>query len=257
MTFAGSRPYPFAEVRRCTKTINALERPFTASSVPLTFLLANFTVLTPNAVTLLGGAFGVLGAGLFVAGWWAAAGIAYGIFFILDCSDGALARLKGKSSLAGARLDLAADRLVLGLSGLSRACLHVLHGNVWLATLCVAYLLSQGLTDLRAYRFAQKKLAAPPVAHTLVHRLQREAAQRRSARVADRGGWRLLFSRFAQIERQIRPTAWVCNIAFLAGVCFFPGAEAPIVAGCLAGLWYPPVLASARKWLMPVVMANP
>jgi 1L-myo-inositol 1-phosphate cytidylyltransferase / CDP-L-myo-inositol myo-inositolphosphotransferase len=73
------------------------------------------TPLTPNAVTILATAVGLLAAGAFAVGdYWA--GIIGALLFqlsaILDCCDGEVARLKFLESRFGEQLDVALDNVV-------------------------------------------------------------------------------------------------------------------------------------------------
>jgi 1L-myo-inositol 1-phosphate cytidylyltransferase / CDP-L-myo-inositol myo-inositolphosphotransferase len=86
-----------------------LNRPLSA---PLTRLLLR-TRITPNTISVLSFLTVLLGAGLIAApGRWT--GLAGGILvqagFILDCSDGEVARARGLSSERGALLDTILDR---------------------------------------------------------------------------------------------------------------------------------------------------
>jgi hypothetical protein len=64
--------------------------------------------LGPDEVTLVGGAFGAIGVVLLFApiGWWTLlAVIALQVGYVLDFSDGQVARMTGRSSAAGSYLD--------------------------------------------------------------------------------------------------------------------------------------------------------
>ena len=64
--------------------------------------------LTPDQVTIVGGAFGALGVGLLFLplGVWSIVGVvALQVGYVLDFSDGQVARLTGRSSMAGGYLD--------------------------------------------------------------------------------------------------------------------------------------------------------
>jgi hypothetical protein len=73
------------------------------------------TPLTPNAVTLLATAVGLVGAGAFAVGGYLA-GIIGAVLFqlsaILDCCDGEVARIKFLESPVGEKLDLILDNVV-------------------------------------------------------------------------------------------------------------------------------------------------
>lgn len=64
--------------------------------------------LSPDLVTIVGGAFGALGVALLFVpiGWWSLVAVAcLQIGYILDFSDGQVARLTGRTSVAGSYLD--------------------------------------------------------------------------------------------------------------------------------------------------------
>lgn len=80
--------------------------------------------VTPNRITVVSLAVGLVAAGLFAAGRQpslALGGLLLQLSFVLDCADGQLARFRESSSLFGAILDRVCDRVklfgvVLGLS---------------------------------------------------------------------------------------------------------------------------------------------
>ena len=73
------------------------------------------TPLTPNAITLLATAVGLVGAGAFAVGGYLA-GIIGALLFqlsaILDCCDGEVARIKFLESRVGEKLDIILDNVV-------------------------------------------------------------------------------------------------------------------------------------------------
>jgi len=98
-------------------------------SRPLTRLLLR-TPLSPNAVTLLGIAIGVVGG--LALGAATPSGVAAGVACliasgVLDCSDGELARLRFAESRLGHWLDMAGDTVV-HLAVLGGLALRLLHG---------------------------------------------------------------------------------------------------------------------------------
>jgi phosphatidylglycerophosphate synthase len=89
------------------------------------WLLANFTTLHPNVVTLIANVLGGGAALAFLRGdrtGFAVGAILFYFAFALDAIDGALARLTGKTSALGAWLDTIADFL---RSQLCTACLAI------------------------------------------------------------------------------------------------------------------------------------
>jgi phosphatidylglycerophosphate synthase len=86
----------------------ALNRLYGAHVSPFFTVVCLWLRLGPDQVTLLGAAFGALGAGLLFLpmGWWSAvAVVALQVGYILDFSDGQVARFTGRSSVAGSYLD--------------------------------------------------------------------------------------------------------------------------------------------------------
>jgi len=74
--------------------------------------VANRTELTPNQITLISSLFRLLAAGLFVQGQhWALilGGFSFQLAYLIDCVDGPVARLKGKTSVLGRYLDHISD----------------------------------------------------------------------------------------------------------------------------------------------------
>jgi phosphatidylglycerophosphate synthase len=88
-------------------------------SIRLTWLVANFTRLTPNAVTVLSFLFALVSAYLFYRGetpFLVAGAFVYEFGFVLDTVDGKLARLTGRSSTTGAFLDVYLDNISVFLN---------------------------------------------------------------------------------------------------------------------------------------------
>lgn len=86
----------------------ALNRLYGAHVSPYLTVVCLKLGLTPDQVTIVGGLFGVLGVGLLFLpiGWWSVAGvIALQLGYVLDFSDGQVARMTGRTSAAGSYLD--------------------------------------------------------------------------------------------------------------------------------------------------------
>jgi len=64
---------------------------------PLTWLVANFTRLTPNQLSFIGFAFGFLGAFMFIKTNFLLGAICWELSNLFDTFDGRIARLKGKN----------------------------------------------------------------------------------------------------------------------------------------------------------------
>lgn len=86
----------------------ALNRLYGAHVSPIFTVACLRLGLSPDQVTVIGGIAGVLGAGLLFRpiDWWSIAAIALlQIGYILDFSDGQVARITNRSSVAGSYLD--------------------------------------------------------------------------------------------------------------------------------------------------------
>jgi phosphatidylglycerophosphate synthase len=78
----------------------------------LVVLVCNYTELTPNQVTTVSSIFRVLSALCFAIGsrWSLVAGaLCYYLAYVIDCVDGPVARLKGKTSVFGRYFDHLSD----------------------------------------------------------------------------------------------------------------------------------------------------
>lgn len=86
----------------------------------LVVLVCNYTELTPNQITTVSSVFRLLAAFCFLGGsrWGLVAGaLSYYLAYVIDCVDGPVARLKGKTSTFGRYFDhlcdLVGDILIL------------------------------------------------------------------------------------------------------------------------------------------------
>ena len=78
----------------------------------LTWIIANYTRVTPNQITFMSFILGILSAYSFLYGTWHYMVLGAFLFefsYILDCIDGRIARLKGLESRFGAYIDITAD----------------------------------------------------------------------------------------------------------------------------------------------------
>lgn len=204
---AARTPFGFAEVQGATKRFNLTYNFFANCSIPLTWLIANYTRLSANSLTRIGGLAGLAGSALLWFGYPGWAALAFTLFLLLDCSDGAIARLKGEVSEQGASLDLFWDRTILFVAVLSRCAL--LSGVSLL--LCAAYLCLHYVTDLQWLMRLEQQAKHPaqwPELRAALHEQLPLAPQSVSA--------------LAKIYRAVRPDAWVCNIVFLLLPCLLP-----------------------------------
>jgi len=240
--------FTYAAVRRATNKYNLLHDIFVVPSEPLSFFLVNFTSLSANTITILAAAFGLFGSLLFYREQWIAAGLAFAMFFILDCCDGAIARLRDQSSPGGADLDLTGDRLVLVTAVLSRVAFHIGRGERVAAWLCTGYLASHYFTDLQWLMHIRRQAERPRQFTALKEALHVQQASRGAdAPARRRSVFQALVGVASRLEMAWRPTPWVCNIAFLAGACFASGALAPIYLGSLLALQWPLLAGAIRR----------
>jgi phosphatidylglycerophosphate synthase len=84
-------------------------------TVPLVYLMVNFTKITPNIVSLLSILFGIYSAYLYFTGDVIMAGAMYFVSYIFDATDGKVARITKTGKPYGAWLDICIDRINLVL----------------------------------------------------------------------------------------------------------------------------------------------
>lgn len=226
-------PFSYADIRRNTVSYNLPDRLITSISEPISWVLVNHTAVSPNTLSLLGGAFGMLGALFFFREQWNAAGLAYLMFFVLDCCDGAVARVTNRTSAFGAFLDLFVDRAVLLVAVLTRAAYHSEHNQPVAAWLCAVYLASHYAVDLRWLMDLREQVDRPRQFRALA------AVLRRQAPAAPRDGVPRVLRRIA---RNLLPSTWFCNIAFVLGGCFLLGARPLLYLGAALALQWPPLV---------------
>ena len=237
--------YSYAEVVRQTKQFNLLYNVFTWPSMPLSFVLVNYTGISANAVTLTSGAAGLVGSVLFLVEQFKVAACAFGVFFVLDCTDGTIARLKGQASDRGGALDLFTDRVVLMVAVLSRIWWHNTNGQADEAVLCAVYLASHYLTDIHWLTRLRRTREKPP---WIIQPSRREASQ---------SGWRSNLGRLARVEWNLRPGVWVCNIAFLIGPCLFTTHAAAVYALSAFAMQWWPLMEFIRRRVKHLVVKGP
>ncbi len=88
---------------------------------PLTFLVVNFTKITPNIISVVSLLLGIISAFLYFTGneiW--GAGI-YFVSYVFDAIDGKVARLKGTGKVYGSWVDVFVDRVNLTIISTSIA----------------------------------------------------------------------------------------------------------------------------------------
>ncbi|GII84035.1 hypothetical protein Ssi03_20250 [Sphaerisporangium siamense] len=122
--------------------------------------------LTPNQVTLISIALGVLSAGAFATGTRAGAvagGLLIYFAFVFDCVDGQLARYARKFGVLGAWLDATFDRAkeYVVFAGLAVGSIVAGQGDVW--TLALVALSVQSVRHLLDFSFGVANRRKPPV----------------------------------------------------------------------------------------------
>jgi phosphatidylglycerophosphate synthase len=180
---------PLSEVK--ARTYKARDSWWTVAlvdpvSARITRRLAPVRAFTPNRVTMLSFAIGILAAVCFAFGTPAgliAGAVLYHVSFTFDCVDGKIARLNGTGSIFGAWLDYILDRVRI------LACTIALMGGQYAKTGNNAYLILGGVVVfLDMFRY----LNALEV--TLVHQQvseQVKAAGESLPTTADGGGVRM------------------------------------------------------------------
>ena len=105
------KKFTLKEIRAAGDDLNTLTKnfhPYPVLSPYISYFFVNYFPFTPNQISILWGIIGLIGAFFIAIGgyWYMLIGILiYHAGFILDCTDGELARLKKKTSLGGAYLD--------------------------------------------------------------------------------------------------------------------------------------------------------
>ena len=84
-------------------------------TMPLVYLMVNYTKITPNIISLLSIIFGVYSAYNFFTGNVILGGAMYLISYIFDATDGKVARITKTGKPYGAWLDICIDRINLVL----------------------------------------------------------------------------------------------------------------------------------------------
>lgn len=84
-------------------------------TLPLVYIMVNFTKITPNIISLFSVAFGIYSAYNYMVGNVLLGGIMYFISYIFDATDGKVARITKTGKPYGAWLDIFIDRINLVL----------------------------------------------------------------------------------------------------------------------------------------------
>jgi CDP-diacylglycerol--glycerol-3-phosphate 3-phosphatidyltransferase len=125
-----------------------LERGYMRLISPLAPWLTRMNV-SPNAITVAGTLFWIVGAVLYAAGWIHTAGWLLGVTAFFDVVDGQVARAANRGSAFGAFLDSTLDRVADGavLAGLAFFyATDTVHGSEVMLAICLAGLIGTLLT---------------------------------------------------------------------------------------------------------------
>lgn len=137
--------------------------------------LSRIAAVTPTRVTMVAHLLGVASAILFANNLLIAAAVIYEVRFVLDCIDGKLARVTGKTSLYGQLLDSLGDRVLFVANA---AALGWRVAPVAVVIIAAAYPLQFHLMEMR--RDLKARLATPrPMDQLLERRWGRALARRR------------------------------------------------------------------------------
>jgi len=88
---------------------------FSHITIPLVYLMVNYTKITPNLISIVSLLFGILSALCYFNGYLLEGSILYVISYIFDATDGKVARLKKVGKIYGAWFDICVDRINLTL----------------------------------------------------------------------------------------------------------------------------------------------
>lgn len=131
--------YSMDEIKKTQKKTDAWWTVLVIDKVAmrLLWLIANFSKITPNQITVIGFLFSILAAFCFFQGqhiYLIIGALLFELGFIFDCMDGKLARLKNLKSDFGKYLDGIFDRwkIIFGLLGLAFGQYFIAHDNSYL-----------------------------------------------------------------------------------------------------------------------------
>jgi len=109
--------YPYSEVKKSFHSkepwVNVLLLRYI--TLPLVFIMVNYTKITPNIISVLSMGFGIISAYYYFSGNVLLAGLMYFISYIFDATDGKVARITKTGKPYGAWMDICIDRLNLTL----------------------------------------------------------------------------------------------------------------------------------------------
>ena len=105
-------------------------------TIPLVYLMVNYTRITPNIISILSLIFGVISAYCFYLGLEFTASFMYFISYVFDATDGKVARITGNGKVYGAWVDTFIDRVNLVLISLAISYnFYVLYDSIFFLVL--------------------------------------------------------------------------------------------------------------------------
>jgi len=150
--------YLFAR-QRALKEMDAWSEVFFCDPItlPIAYLLANYTKVRPLQVTMLAFAFRLSAAVFFYYGWLIYAGIFAIIGFLLDGIDGKLARILGEDETLRGTVDFVLDQMAFMAMVLGFALYSIKSGDIklflllllWTIAYCILLSLTSTLNRLR------------------------------------------------------------------------------------------------------------
>ena len=143
-----------------TPTIFTMRLFFDPLAVPLTVLFSKVGWISANLVTFSAVIPGLIGAWCFATGRFVAGAGGYYLFFLLDCIDGKLARLRGTADPLGAFYDFSADRIVIGFMLLGMSFYFVQHDMIVDFVAVQSYLLLFFLKDVLDLKIKESGIAS-------------------------------------------------------------------------------------------------
>jgi phosphatidylglycerophosphate synthase len=131
--------YSMDEIKKTQKKTDAWWTVLVIDKIAmrLLWLIANYTKITPNQITVMGFLFSILAAFCFFQGqhvYLIIGAFLFELGFVFDCMDGKLARLKNLKSDFGKYLDGVFDRwkIIFGLLGLAFGQYFIANDNMYL-----------------------------------------------------------------------------------------------------------------------------
>lgn len=118
--------YPYSEIKNSFHAREAWINVFFFKyfTVPLTYVITNYTRITPNIISIISLILGLASAYYYFAGMPLMAGGLYFVSYVFDAIDGKVARITKTGTPYGAWFDIAIDRVNLTLISLAISWTH-------------------------------------------------------------------------------------------------------------------------------------